>query len=93
MTLEEARKDIDIIDQELKDLFLKRMAVAKSIAEIKAVTGDEIYKPDREALIIDKMTSDVDESIKPLYIDFIKKILEISRNYQYQIIEGLDNKE
>lgn len=93
MTLEEARKDIDIIDQELKDLFLKRMAVTKSIAEIKAVTGDEIYKPDREALIIDKMTSDVDESIKPLYIDFIKKILEISRNYQYQIIEGLDNKE
>jgi chorismate mutase len=93
MTLEEARKDIDIIDQELKDLFLKRMAVAKSIAEIKAVTGDEIYKPDREALIIDKMTSDVDESIKTLYIDFIKKILEISRNYQYQIIEGLDNKE
>ncbi|MBP3234056.1 MAG: chorismate mutase [Eubacterium sp.] len=93
MTLEEARKDIDIIDQELKDLFLKRMAVAKSIAEIKAVTGDEIYKPDREALIIDKMTSDVDESIKPLYIDFIKKMLEISRNYQYQIIEGLDNKE
>lgn len=93
MTLEEARKDIDIIDQELKDLFLKRMAVSKSIAEIKAVTGDEIYKPDREALIIDKMTSDVDESIKPLYIDFIKKILEISRNYQYQIIEGLDNKE
>ena len=65
----------------------------KSIAEIKAVTGDEIYKPDREALIIDKMTSDVDESIKPLYIDFIKKMLEISRNYQYQIIEGLDNKE
>ena len=39
MTLEEARQDIDKIDNGLKDLFLKRMKVSEAIAEIKAESG------------------------------------------------------
>ena len=35
MTLEEVRKEIDAIDQQLLPLFLKRMDCAKQVAEIK----------------------------------------------------------
>ncbi len=86
MTLEEARQDIDKIDNGLRELFLKRMKVSEAIAEIKAASGDEIYKPDREKIVIDRLTADVDEDVKDEYTQFVKKIMEISRNYQFKKI-------
>ena len=86
MTLEEARQDIDKIDNGLRELFLKRMKVSEAIAEIKATSGDEIYKPDREKIVIDRLTADVDEDVKDEYTQFVKKIMEISRNYQFKKI-------
>ena len=86
MTLEEARQDIDKIDNELKTLFFERMKVSAKIAEIKKETGDEIYKPDREKIVIDRLTADVDEDVKDEYTQFVKKIMEISRNYQFKKI-------
>lgn len=86
MTLEEARQDIDNIDNGLRELFLKRMKVSETIAEIKAASGDEIYKPDREKIVIDRLTADVDEDVKDEYTQFVKKIMEISRNYQFKKI-------
>jgi monofunctional chorismate mutase len=86
MTLEEARQDIDKIDNELRELFLKRMKVSEAIAEIKAASGDEIYKPDREKIVIDRLTAGVDEDVKDEYTQFVKKIMEISRNYQFKKI-------
>ena len=86
MTLEEARQDIDKIDNGLKELFLKRMKVSGAIGEIKAASGDEIYKPDREKAVIDRLTADVDEDVKDEYTQFVKKIMEISRDYQFKKI-------
>ena len=86
MTLEEARQDIDKIDNGLRELFLKRMKVSEAIAEIKAASGDEIYQPDREKIVIDRLTADVDEDVKDEYTQFVKKIMEISRNYQFKKI-------
>ena len=86
MTLEEARQDIDKIDNGLRELFLKRMKVSEAIAEIKAASGYEIYKPDREKIVIDRLTADVDEDVKDEYTQFVKKIMEISRNYQFKKI-------
>lgn len=86
MTLEEARQDIDKIDNGLRELFLKRMKVSEAIAEIKAASGDEIYKPDREKIVIERLTADVDEDVKDEYTQFVKKIMEISRNYQFKKI-------
>ena len=87
MNLTEARCEIDKIDSELKKLFIKRMAVSKEIAMIKAQTGDNIYKPDREKEVVDKLTAYIDPDIKEEYMVFIKKILEISRDYQHRKIQ------
>ena len=86
MTLEEARQDIDKIDNGLKDLFLKRMKVSEAIAEIKAESGDEIYKPEREKIVIERLTEGVEPDLVEEYTQFVKKIMEISRNYQFKKI-------
>ena len=86
MTLEEARQDIDKIDNGLKDLFLKRMKVSEAIAEIKAESGDEIYKPEREKIVIARLTEGVEPDLVDEYTQFVKKIMEISRDYQYKKI-------
>lgn len=83
MTLSEVRCDIDRVDKEIKKLFEERMMLADSVARIKAETEDDIYKPDREELIISRLTGDVDGSIKMEYTALIKRIMEISRKYQY----------
>jgi chorismate mutase/prephenate dehydratase len=83
MDLAEVRKDIDRVDKEIKKLFKERMVLADNVARIKAETEDDIYKPDREEIIISNLTGDVDDNIKMEYTALIKRIMEISRKYQY----------
>lgn len=83
MTLEEVRGNIDRVDKEIKKLFQERMELADNVAQVKAETGDDIFKPEREVAIIDKLTRDVGNDIKKEYIALIKRIMEISRKYQY----------
>lgn len=83
MTLEEVRKQIDVVDKQIKSLFKERMMLADQVARVKAESEDAIYKPDREEAIITKLTGDVDDSIKKEYTALIKRIMEVSRKYQY----------
>ena len=83
MTLEEVRKQIDVVDKQIKSLFKERMILADQVARVKAESEDAIYKPDREEAIITKLTGDVDDSIKKEYTALIKRIMEVSRKYQY----------
>ena len=86
MTLEEIRKEIDRIDPQMKALFLQRMEMAKHVAEVKYASGDEIYKADREAEIISRLTADIAPELKMEYTAFIRKIMEVARTYEYGLI-------
>ncbi|MDE5966884.1 MAG: chorismate mutase [Lachnospiraceae bacterium] len=83
MTLGEVRTEIDRVDGQIKELFAQRMRLADNVAAIKAETADAIFKPDREEIIISSLTKDVDSSIVKEYTALIKRIMEISRKYQY----------
>ena len=48
MELEEYRKEIDEIDEQLVALIARRMAVSEKIGRFKAQNGMEIYVPARE---------------------------------------------
>lgn len=92
MTLGNLRNEIDKIDLEIKELFQRRMEISVKVAENKAITGDKILKPEREKEIIQRLSEGMDESIRTLYISFIKKIMEVSRSRQYsKILELKDN--
>ena len=83
MTLPEVREQIDRVDSQIKSLFQERMELADNVAKVKAQTGDDIFKPDREEAIISNLTKGVGDSIRKEYIALIKRIMEISRKYQY----------
>lgn len=83
MTLQEVRTEIDSVDGQIKQLFKRRMQLAENVAAIKAQTADAIFKPDREEAIIHRQTADVDDTIKMEYTALIKRIMEVSRKYQY----------
>lgn len=83
MTLEEIRLGIDKVDAGIKQAFMERMGYAAQIAEVKAKTGDEVYKPERENVIFDKLTVGVAPDLKREYKALIKRIMELSRKYQY----------
>lgn len=83
MTLADVRPNIDKVDKQIKQLFKERMELADQVAQVKAETGDDIYKPDREEIIITNQSQDVEQDIKQEYIALIKRIMEISRKYQY----------
>ena len=83
MTLSEVRVNIDRVDREIKELLKQRMALSEQVVLVKAKNGDAIYKPERELELINKLTEDVDSGIKQEYTAIIKRIMDISRKYQY----------
>ncbi len=83
MNLDEVRAGIDRVDKQIKELFIERMMLADNVARIKAETSDEIYKPDREEAVIRKNTAGIDASLEKEYTALIKRIMEVSRKYQY----------
>lgn len=84
MALSDLRNIIDKIDLEIKELFLQRMKVAVEVAECKSKTGDKILKPEREEEIIGRLTAGMDDEMKLSYSSFIKKVMEVSRTFQYR---------
>ena len=92
LTLEDARKEIDRIDEAMKKLFDERMKTAEQIAAIKYRTGDEIYKPDREKAVIEMRSKEISPEIRDSYIDFLQNMMRISREYQSGLISKWNDK-
>lgn len=53
--LEQCRREIDEIDQQLIKLFEQRMNVSKDVVTYKLAHGLEIFQPEREKAVIEKM--------------------------------------
>ncbi len=88
--LEMAREKINEIDKEMARLFTERMNAVKKVAEYKKLHGIQVVDTVREAenlkrnsLLID------DEDLKPYYVNFLQSNMEISKNYQHRLLEGM----
>lgn len=84
MKLEDIRRNIDRVDTQIRSLFVERMGLAEQVAQVKAETDDEIYKPEREKTIIDRQSKDMDPHLVMEYRALVKRIMEVSRKYQYR---------
>ena len=82
MNLEECRKEIDSIDKELVALFVRRMNVAKDVAEYKRATGKAVYDSERERQLLEKVEENAGEEFGDYARRLYSSILELSRNYQ-----------
>lgn len=86
--MNELRKEIDLIDEEMQKLFLKRMALVKKIAEEKKTKNLPILNQERESEILSRMTAKIkDNKLAGLYPKFIVNVLEISRVYQELLLK------
>ena len=51
MTLEELRKEIDVLDQQLVELLSRRARAAQMVGRLKAATSLPVYEPQREKVV------------------------------------------
>lgn len=81
MNLQDIRQEIDTIDQQLVELFVKRMDCSKRVAEYKYDNGLPIFNAQREEQILDKIEAeagDYGSSARQLYA----AIMQLSRSLQ-----------
>lgn len=89
MDLNEARKAIDAIDQDIVRLFEQRLAVSEQIAIYKKAHHLAIEQPGREAVVIQKAIDRLDnkayrEDIKALF----ETMMTIGKKRQKEIIDS-----
>lgn len=83
------RKEINEIDREMADLFVKRMAAVKDVAEYKAENNLPIYDKKRESEVIEANSRLVENNeLREYYKKFIRSNMELSKAYQRRILEN-----
>lgn len=88
--LQEAREKINRIDEEMAKLFAERMRASGAVAEYKREHGLPILDVTREAEVLEKGLSRIDdEDLKEHYVTFLKHLMEISKRYQSELLEGM----
>jgi chorismate mutase/prephenate dehydratase len=63
--LAQLRTEIDAVDRELLTLLNKRAQFANEVGEVKRTEGSPVYRPDREAEVINKLQSANPGPLKP----------------------------
>ncbi len=83
MKLDELRFEIDQIDDQIMELFKKRMTVSYQIGKQKQIEGLPIFDQKREKTILEKRKILFDnEQLWPLYQRFLVHLFELSKDYQ-----------
>ena len=81
--LEALRRKIDKIDDSLLELLNKRLSVVQEVGNLKNTTKQAIYRPEREAQIIDRLNSINRGIITKSAIEAIfLEIFAVSRNLE-----------
>ena len=87
-SLENARAIIDRTDREMARLFQERMLAVKEIARYKAENGLPVFDPEREAQVIEKNATLIeDKELSAYYVSFLQSVMDISKKYQSTILE------
>ena len=82
MELNDIRKEIDAIDEELAKLFVQRMACADQVAEAKRGTGKAVLDPGRERAILAKVAERVGPELADGASELFRTLMSISRGRQ-----------
>lgn len=89
-SIDEYRKEINCIDEEMAQLFRRRMTVSADIARYKMEFGLPVKDGAREEAIYAKCTERINDSeIAPYYIELQKNVIDLSCRYQSRIMEGI----
>lgn len=88
MSIDKIRKEIDIIDDEIARLYIKRMAAAKEIGIEKAIKNIAPENTLREKSIISRVIKDMPEDIKLYAKRVYNTLFSTSKAYQSRLSAG-----
>ncbi len=86
MDLSKCREEINKIDDQMKELFLKRMEVVSEVAKYKIENKMPIFDAKREESMKERLSSDTGD-MKEYYLAFLEEMLVQSKNYQKKLID------
>ena len=87
--LEEARRKIQDIDREIAELFEQRMQAVREIAAFKKEHGIEVADMAQERRVLSRNAAYIqDEQLKPYYLTFMRDIMNVSKQFQEQLMKG-----
>ena len=88
--IKKIRENINQIDKEIAKLFEERMKQSKEVANYKIKQALPIEDLNREKEVIAKNVNLIEDSeIKDYYVDFMHSVMDISKKYQYRLVEGM----
>ncbi|NTW68435.1 MAG: chorismate mutase [Chlorobiaceae bacterium] len=83
--LDEWRKKIDVIDQQLSALICQRLHCAQNIISLKSRIGEEVLQPEREKEVLNNVLKNADSPLTALALEKIyRSMLEESRIFQHE---------
>lgn len=89
MNLKIARENIDKIDKEIAKLFEERMKCVEEVIHYKIENNLEIFDEKREKIVVEKNKKLIsDKKYEKYYVEFIKDVMKISKNYQRDILKN-----
>ena len=87
MEIKALRDQIDIIDDELTRLFVKRMEISAQVAAYKREHNLPIYVPAREQEILRNISGNVNPEMEKYVQPLYSLIFDLSRSYQKDLLE------
>ncbi|MCD8221118.1 MAG: prephenate dehydratase [Clostridiales bacterium] len=85
--LQECRKELDQIDQQIVALFEQRMKVCGAVAEYKISVGKEVYDADREQQKLETVGALAHGNYNQTAVqELFSQMMTISRRYQYEML-------
>lgn len=88
-TLEESRKAIDDIDQELVKLFEERFRIVEDVVAYKKENNLPIFDANREATILERNKQRLtNHALEPYFISVYQHLMDVSKQYQEDILKG-----
>jgi chorismate mutase/prephenate dehydratase len=86
MNLEDIRKEIDQVDNELVKNFLKRMDISKKVAKEKEKTGSPVVNTAREREILSRVSDMAGEDMEVYARVLYNTLFDVSKAYQTRIL-------
>jgi len=80
--LAELRQHIDIIDNQMSDLFLQRMILVEKVGKLKRVSDIPVEHSDREKEILERLTADLSPEQAADMDALFRQIFKISCQHQ-----------
>jgi monofunctional chorismate mutase len=82
LNLEEIRKEISAINDDMLALFVKRMELSAQVAAYKKANGLPTLDRKREEAILQKVADNTTDEFRQFALEFFRNMMDLSKEYQ-----------